>query len=86
MRITICEDRIELAQQAAAMGRHCIKTTIKEKGSANVAFVTGTSQLGLLENLRKNRDALERIAQSLLEKEVLEGDEFEALAKQFAVK
>ncbi len=53
MRITICEDRIELAQQAAAMGRHCIKTTIKEKGSANVAFVTGTSQLGLLENLRK---------------------------------
>ena len=45
-----------------------------------------TRYAAVLENLRKNRDALERIAQSLLEKEVLEGDEFEALAKQFAVK
>ncbi len=45
-----------------------------------------TRYAAVLENLRKNRDALERIAQSLLEKEVLEGGEFEALAKQFAVK
>ena len=40
----------------------------------------------VLNNLRKNRDALEKITQALLEKEVLEGDEFEALAKQFTVK
>ena len=38
------------------------------------------------ENLEKNKEALERIAKALLEKEVLEGDEFEALAKQYAVK
>ena len=38
------------------------------------------------ENLEKNKEALERIARALLEKEVLEGDEFEALAKQYAVK
>ena len=40
----------------------------------------------VLENLRKNKDALENIAKALLDKEVLEGDEFEALAKQFTVK
>ena len=40
----------------------------------------------VLNKLRKNRDALEKITQALLEKEVLEGDEFEALAKQFTVK
>ena len=40
----------------------------------------------VLENLKKNRSALENIATALLDKEVLEGDEFEALAKQFAVK
>ena len=37
-------------------------------------------------NLEKNKDALEHIAKALLEKEVLEGDEFEALAKQYTVK
>ncbi len=37
-------------------------------------------------NLEKNKEALEHIAQALLEKEVLEGDEFEALAKQYTVK
>ena len=40
----------------------------------------------VLENLKTNREALETIAKALLEKEVLEGNEFEALAKQFAVK
>ena len=40
----------------------------------------------VLDNLRKNREALEKIAKALLDKEVLEGSEFEALAKQFAVK
>lgn len=40
----------------------------------------------VLESLQRNRKALEMIAKTLLEKEVLEGSEFEALAKQFAVK
>ncbi len=52
MRITICEDKIELGHQAAILGRHYIKSAIKDKGFANVAFVTGTSQLGLLGSLR----------------------------------
>ena len=52
MRITICENKIELGQQAASLGRHCIKSSIEKLGRANVAFVTGTSQLGLLSSLR----------------------------------
>ncbi len=40
----------------------------------------------VLENLKAHKEALEAIAKALLEKEVLEGSEFEALAKQFAVK
>ena len=40
----------------------------------------------VLDNLKKNKTALEEIAKALLDKEVLEGDEFEALAKQFTVK
>ena len=40
----------------------------------------------VLANLKKNREALEKIAETLLDKEVLEGSEFEALAKQFTVK
>ena len=39
----------------------------------------------VLGNLRKNKAALEAIAKALLEKEVLEEDEFAALAKQYAV-
>ncbi len=53
MRINICENKIELGQQAASLGRHCIKSTIEKYGRANVAFVTGTSQLGLLTALRE---------------------------------
>lgn len=67
MRITICEDKIELGRQAAAMGRHYIKTTIKEKGFANVAFVTGTSQIGLLENLRKAEIEWDKVNAFLLD-------------------
>ena len=52
MRITICENKIELGAQAAALGRHCIKATIEKYGRANVAFVTGTSQLEMLKVLR----------------------------------
>lgn len=40
----------------------------------------------VLDNLKKNKAALEAIAKTLLEKEVLEGSEFEGLAKQFTVK
>lgn len=53
MRITICENKKELGQQAASLGRHCIKSTIEKLGRANVAFVTGTSQLELLTALRE---------------------------------
>ena len=40
----------------------------------------------VLENLRKNKDALEHIAAELMEKEVLEADEFRALAEKYTVK
>ncbi len=53
MRIMICENKLELGQQAASLGRHCIKSTIEKYGRANVAFVTGTSQLELLSALRQ---------------------------------
>ncbi len=52
MRITICENKLELGYQAAILGRHHIKSTILKKGAANVAFVTGTSQLEMLKSLR----------------------------------
>lgn len=52
MRITICENKIELGRQAAILGRHHIKSTILKKGHANVAFVTGTSQIEMLKALR----------------------------------
>ncbi len=39
----------------------------------------------VLENLKRNRSALETIAQALLEKEVLEQDEFEKMAKDLTV-
>ena len=32
MRITICENKVELGQQAASLGRHCIKSTIEKFG------------------------------------------------------
>ena len=53
MRITICENKIELGQQAASLGRHCIKTAIERTGRANIAFVTGTSQIEMLKALRE---------------------------------
>ena len=40
----------------------------------------------VLENLRKNKDALEHIAADLMDKEVLEADEFRALAEKYTVK
>ncbi len=52
MRITICEDKLELGTQAAILGRHHIKSTILKKGRANVAFVTGSSQIETLKALR----------------------------------
>ena len=52
MRITICENKLELGYQAAILGRHHIKSTILKHGHANIAFVTGTSQLEMLKSLR----------------------------------
>ena len=52
MRITICENKIELGAQAAAMGRYHINAAIQKQGRANVAFVTGTSQMEMLKALR----------------------------------
>ena len=40
----------------------------------------------VLENLRKNKDALGHIAAELMDKEVLEADEFRALAEKYTVK
>ena len=40
----------------------------------------------VLKNLRKNKDALEHIAAELMDKEVLEADEFRALAEKYTVK
>ena len=52
MRITICENKIELGAQAAAMGRYHINAAIQKQGRANVAFFTGTSQMEMLKALR----------------------------------
>ena len=52
MRITICENKMELGRQAAVLGRHHIKATALRRGWVNVAFVTGKSQLEMLKVLR----------------------------------
>lgn len=52
MRITICDDKKELGRQAAKKGADEIKEAISKKGFANVAFVTGLSQVETLKNLR----------------------------------
>lgn len=52
MRITICENKKELGMMAAIRGAVAIKDAIRENGCANVAFVTGNSQIQLLESLR----------------------------------
>ncbi len=52
MRIVICEDKIDLGFQAAKLGAEKIAKAIEKNGKANVAFVTGNSQLQTLKNLR----------------------------------
>lgn len=52
MRIIICEDKNDLGKQAAKTGAEKINNTIAKKGFANVAFVTGNSQIQTLKNLR----------------------------------
>ena len=52
MRITICDDKKELGKQATRKGADAIKNAISEKGFANVAFVTGASQIETLKHLR----------------------------------
>lgn len=56
MRVTICEDRKDLGAQAAKTGAESIRATIAEKGCANLAFVTGTSQIQTLQSLSKEKD------------------------------
>lgn len=56
MRITICDDKKELGKQAAKKGAEHIKNAISEKGFANVAFVTGSSQIETLKHLRHEKD------------------------------
>lgn len=53
MRITICEDKKELGREAAKKGASRIREAIKERGEANLAFVTGKSQIETLLNLAK---------------------------------
>ena len=51
MRVTISDDKNELGFLAAREGAEHINTAIKDKGYANVVFVTGQSQLQTLKNL-----------------------------------
>lgn len=51
MVISICEDKKSLGMNAARKGALCIAETIKKKGEANVAFVSGLSQIETLKNL-----------------------------------
>ena len=53
MRIVICEDKIDLGVQAAKLGAEKIGKAINERGQANIAFVTGNSQIQTLKNLRE---------------------------------
>lgn len=56
MRVTICEDKKDLGREAAKTGAEEIRSTIARKGSANIAFVTGTSQIQTLKNLASEKD------------------------------
>lgn len=53
MRLTICEDRMDLGVQAAKTGAEEIREAIAKNGCANLAFVTGTSQIQTLNALSK---------------------------------
>jgi len=74
MRIVICEDKIDLGIQAAKVGAEKIRKAIEEKGSANVAFVTGSSQIQTLKNLREEDIAWDKVNVFLL-------DEYIGIAK-----
>ena len=83
MRIMICENKLELGQQAASLGRHCIKSTIEKYGRANVAFVTGTSQLELLSALRQKPLQWDKVNVFLLDEFVGLPDGHEASSETF---
>ncbi len=83
MRITICENKVELGQQAASLGRHCIKSTIEKLGRANVAFVTGTSQLEMLTALRQKELAWDKVNVFLLDEFVGLPDGHKASSETF---
>ena len=54
MLTTICENKNTLGHEAAVAGSHLIRKAIREQGGANIAFVTGTSQLQTLLWLSKS--------------------------------
>lgn len=56
MRITICENRNDLGFQAAKTGANEIRAAIAKNGCANLAFVTGTSQIQTLKYLAKEQN------------------------------
>lgn len=51
MRVTICDNKKELGKLAAIEGAQYINDAVKERGEANVVFVTGKSQVETLLNL-----------------------------------
>ncbi len=83
MRITICENKIELGQQAASLGRHCIKSSIEKLGRANVAFVTGTSQIEMLTALRSKELQWDKVNVFLLDEFVGLPDGHKASSETF---
>ena len=55
MKVTICDNRKQLGFEAAKEGANFINQAIKEKGDANVVFVTGKSQVMTLFYLTKEK-------------------------------
>ena len=54
MIVSISDNKITLGHEASISGGHHIRKAIREQGYANVAFVTGTSQIQTLSYLAKS--------------------------------
>lgn len=53
MKISICQDKMELGRQAASDGAEAIRRAIAARGQANVTVATGASQFEMLAELVK---------------------------------
>ncbi|MDX5593270.1 glucosamine-6-phosphate deaminase [Pseudovibrio sp. SPO723] len=53
MQVIIADDKTDLDARAAELGVQLIKKAISEHGHANIILATGTSQIGMLEDLVK---------------------------------